>query len=130
MLSEYWNGFDIPRHPVSFRLRDIEDCLESCGCEIERKKLFSLADNPAGLATSLCPWLDPIVRRVRRVRESRSLRLLKNALYVALAIAATPFTLLEAAGGAGSAIMIAARCKGKPKARPLRTGSRLRPGRA
>ena len=127
MLSEYWNGFDVPRHPVSFRQQDIESFLELCGYEIERRKLFSLADNPAGLATSLCPWLDPIVRRVRRVRESRHLALLKSTLYAALAAAATPFTLLEAASGAGSTIMIAARRKGERNDRILGAGSRLSP---
>ena len=59
------------------------------------------------------------MRRIRRVRESSSLELLKNALYLALTAVATPFTLLEAAAGAGSVIMIAARHNGEPNFRVL-----------
>ena len=35
------------------------------GFEVLRRKYFSLRDNPAGLATSLAPGLDPMARRIR-----------------------------------------------------------------
>jgi hypothetical protein len=73
-----------------------------------RRKFFSLRDNPAGLATSLAPQLEPMSRRVRLVKEGPATRLLKNALYLALVAAALPFTLLEAACGAGSTVMVEA----------------------
>ena len=47
------------------------DLLDHCGFEIVRRKHFSLRDNPAGLASSLAPGLDPMARRVRKVRGIR-----------------------------------------------------------
>ena len=113
LLGENWNGFDVPRRLLCFRLEDLEDLLDACGYEIVRRKFFSLRDNPAGLATSLCPRLDPVVRRVRKMEESRFGSLLRDALYFALAAAAAPLTLLEAAAGAGSTVMIEAARRGE-----------------
>ena len=83
--------------------------MESAGFEVVRRKYFSLRDNPAGLASSLVPSLDPMARRVRRVAESTGVRLLKDLTYFALVVASLPFTLVEAACGAGSTVMIEAR---------------------
>jgi SAM-dependent methyltransferase len=111
MLGENWSGIDIPRHLLDFRARDLEALLESRGFEVLRRKHFSLRDNPAGLATSLAPWLDPMARRLRRVRESHAGKLAKDFLYLALVVAALPFTVVEAACRAGSTIMLEARKK-------------------
>ena len=70
-----------------------------------RRKHFSLRDNPAGLATSLAPSLDPMARRIKGKPAS----LFHNAAYLALTAAALPFALLEAACGHGSSIMLEAR---------------------
>jgi len=48
---------------------------------------------------------------VRKVRESAVVKLLKDFVYFGLVIAGLPFTLLEAACGAGSTIMVEARRK-------------------
>ena len=106
LLGERWSGLDVPRHLINFRAEDLEELLEGCGFEVLRRKYFSLRDNPAGLATSLCPDLEPVARRMRGVRESAGAQAFKSALFFALTIAAIPFTLLEAAGAAGSTIMI------------------------
>lgn len=106
LLGERWSGFDVPRHLINFREEDLVDLLSACGFEVERRKHFSLRDNPAGLATSLAPSLEPVSRKVRKVPESRMTELAKNLLYLGLVAAATPFTLLEAAGHAGSTIMV------------------------
>jgi hypothetical protein len=89
--------------------------LESCGFEVLRHKHFSLRDNPAGLATSLAPQLDPMARRVRKIAEPSIQRLLKDVLYTALVMASAPFTLLEAVCRAGSTIMIEARKSDAPQ---------------
>ncbi len=68
LLGENWSGLDVPRHLLTFRASDLEVLLDRCGFEAVRYKYFSLRDNPAGLATSLAPWLDPMARRVRGVR--------------------------------------------------------------
>ena len=52
-----------------FRLREhIDRLLDSCGFETLRRKFFSLRDNPAGLATSLAPALDPMARHLPEER--------------------------------------------------------------
>ncbi|MBK5290827.1 MAG: class I SAM-dependent methyltransferase [Acidobacteriia bacterium] len=111
LLGEYWSGVDIPRHLFNFRARDIEILLDRCGFEVVRTKHFSLRDNPAGLATSLAPGLDPMARRIRDLDESPRTRLIKDLLYLGLVIAALPLTILEAACHAGSSVMVEARKK-------------------
>lgn len=111
LLGERWNGIDVPRHLTDFRLSDLDSLLDSCGFEILRHKHFSLRDNPAGMATSLAPMLDPMARRLRHTEETSRQRLWKDLLYVALIGASLPFTLLEAACRAGSTIMVEARKK-------------------
>jgi SAM-dependent methyltransferase len=109
LLGRAWNGLDVPRHLFDFRARDLERLIESCGFVVVRRKHFSWRDNPAGLASSLAPGLDPMARRTRRVRESSAARIAKDTAHFALALGGLPFTLLEAAAGAGSTIMIEAR---------------------
>jgi 2-polyprenyl-3-methyl-5-hydroxy-6-metoxy-1,4-benzoquinol methylase len=111
MLGENWIGVDVPRHLVTFRASDIEALLESYGFEIVRRKFFSLRDNPAGLASSLAPWLDPMARRLRGIAEKPNVKLLKDLVYFCLVAACLPLTLLEAACRAGSTIMVEARKK-------------------
>ena len=100
---------DVPRHLFDFRARDVEKLLARCGFKVVRRKYFSLRDNPAGLASSVAPSLDPMARRVRRVRESSGARLVKDLAYLALVLAALPLTAIEAAFRAGSTVMIEAR---------------------
>ena len=111
LLGAAWNGVDVPRHLYDFRPADLDRMLDSCGFEVLRRKFFSLRDNPAGLATSIAPALDPMARRIRGRGESPRGRLAKDLLYGALVIAALPFTAIEAACRAGSTIMIEARKK-------------------
>lgn len=111
LLGEAWNGLDVPRHLLDFRARDLEILLDNCGFETVRHKYFSLRDNPAGCATSIAPWLDPMARKVRRPNEGPRLKLFKDLVYFALAAACLPFTILEAACRAGSTVMVEARKK-------------------
>jgi SAM-dependent methyltransferase len=111
LLGEAWNGIDVPRHLVNYRTADIDALLEHAGFEVVRHKFFSLRDNPAGLASSLAPALDPMARRIRHPGEGARERLFKDLLYFAIVVAALPFTLLEAACRAGSTVMIEARRK-------------------
>jgi hypothetical protein len=48
-------------------------------------------------------------RRTRRVKESSAARIAKDLAYFALVAAAVPFTLVEAAAGAGATVTIEAR---------------------
>jgi SAM-dependent methyltransferase len=109
LLGESWSGLDVPRHLLNFRARDLELLLDRCGFEVVRTKHFSLRDNPAGLATSIAPGLDPMARRIRRTPETPRQRFLKDLAYFGIVLASTPLALLEAACRAGSTIMIEAR---------------------
>ena len=109
LLGKRWNGVDVPRHLVDFRARDILRLVESCGFRVVRRKFFSLRDNPAGLASSIAPGLDPMARRVRGVRETGGMRVAKDLLYFGLMAGCLPFAVAEAACGAGSTVMIEAR---------------------
>jgi SAM-dependent methyltransferase len=111
LFGEAWNGLDVPRHLVDFSARDLHSLLTHCGFEVVRHKHFSLRDNPAGMATTLAPSLDPMARRIRRVPESGRARLLKDLVYLGLVAASLPVAMLEAACRAGSTIMIEARRK-------------------
>jgi SAM-dependent methyltransferase len=107
LLGHRWSGIDVPRHLNDFRGADIEFLLGECGYEVTRRKHFSLRDNPAGLATSLAPGLEPVARRVRGLPTSY----LHYGAYLALVVAALPFAALEAAFHRGSTIMLEARVR-------------------
>ena len=115
LFGQHWNGIDVPRHLTDFKLSDLDSMLDHCGFEVLRHKHFSLRDNPAGMASSLAPSLDPMARRLRHVNEIAPQRLLKDLLYMALVGGCVPFTLLEAACRAGSTIMVEARKKDSRK---------------
>jgi SAM-dependent methyltransferase len=109
LLGRRWNGVDVPRHLFDYRDEDMERMLRVCGFEVVRRSYFSLRDNPAGLAISLAPGLDPMARRVRKAPEGPARRLAKDLAHLALVAAALPFTLAEAACRAGSTVMMEAR---------------------
>lgn len=109
LFGEAWNGVDVPRHLVNYKAADVDRFLERAGYEVVRHKYFSLRDNPAGLATTIAPSLDPMARRVRKKSETQGTRLLRDLVYLGLVAASVPFTALEAAFGAGSTVMVEAR---------------------
>lgn len=111
LFGERWNGIDVPRHLIDFRASDLDQLLDMCGFEVLRHKYFSLRDNPAGMATSIAPQLDPMSRRLRKVDDSDRTRLLKDLAYMGLVVASLPFTILEAACRAGSTVMVEAKKK-------------------
>ena len=108
LLGRRWSALDVPRHLVHFRAEDLEDLLTGCGFRVMRRKFFSLRDNPASLATSLFPGWEPVVRRVRGVREPAAIGAIKSFLYLGLVVLSLPFALWEAAAKAGSTVLIEA----------------------
>lgn len=108
LLGRRWSALDVPRHLFHFRAEDLEDVLAGCGFRVVRRKFFSLRDNPASAATSLCAGLEPLVRRVRGVREPALVGALKSFLYFGLVALSLPFALWEAAAMAGSTILVEA----------------------
>ena len=57
LLAGAWEGFDIPRHPVSFDDTSLGRLLESCGLVVASSRTGSVIEAAFSLATSLCPWL-------------------------------------------------------------------------
>ena len=108
LLGRRWSALDIPRHLFHFRADDLEDLLAGCGFRVVRRKFFSLRDNPASLATSLFPSCEPVVRRVRKVREPVLVGTVKSILYLGVVVLSLPFALWEAAAKAGSTILVEA----------------------
>jgi len=108
ILGPRWNGMDVPRHLTDFRERDLTKMLGQCGFRVRRLKFFSWRDNPAGLASSLAPNLDPVARNVRGLDRTGIGKLLKDMVYFGLTMASVPFAAAEAAAGAGSSVMIEA----------------------
>jgi len=85
-------------------------CSMLAGLKVIRRKHFSCAINPAGLATS---WRQDgsMARRISRRLESPRQQLFKDLVYLAMVVAAMPLTMIEAACHAGSTIMMEARKK-------------------
>ncbi len=108
VLARKWNGLDVPRHLTDFRSADLRKLLGQCGFRIRRTKFFSWRDNPAGLASSIAPKLDPVARNVRNLDRLPFAKLVKNLLYLGLVVASIPFTVAEAAAGKGSTVMMEA----------------------
>jgi SAM-dependent methyltransferase len=108
LLGRRWNGVDVPRHLTDFRANDLERLLRQCGFRVRRRKFFSWRDNPAGLATSLAPALDPVARNVRGLDRSGFGKLTKDLMFLGLVIASAPFAVAEAMVGKGSTVMVEA----------------------
>ena len=109
LLADRWGGFDVPRHRLMFRLETLQSALEDSGFKVLRHKYFSLYSDPVELATSIAPSLDPALRRMRGVRESKYLAVAKDALYAILMLVAAPLALLEGTSGSGATLMVEAR---------------------
>jgi 2-polyprenyl-3-methyl-5-hydroxy-6-metoxy-1,4-benzoquinol methylase len=111
LLGRRWNGMDVPRHVTDFRTKDMERLLEQSGFRVKRRKFFSWRDNPAGLASSLAPELDPVARNVRALDGSGAAKLLKDLVYLGLVLASVPFAVAEAVAGKGSTVMFEAEAR-------------------
>jgi SAM-dependent methyltransferase len=111
LFGENWSGLGVPGRLVHFRRKDVEKLLGRCGFETVRVRHFSLGDDPTGMARSIAPGFDPAVRQARGVKETPRMRVWKDVVFMALAAACVPFTVLEAACNAGSTVMIEARKK-------------------
>jgi SAM-dependent methyltransferase len=104
-LGNRWVGFDVPRHLYTFRESDIVALLQRHGFRVIRRKHFSLRDNPASLATSIAPSLDPMAGKVRRKTR---MPLVKDLAYLSLMLASLPFAAIEAGFKRGATIMLEA----------------------
>ncbi len=120
-----WYGLDVPRHLINFSADGLEILLREAGLEIRAVSRFSLRDNPAALASSAAPALDPIGRKGRRRDAGRpAARAALELAYFSLTLLALPLALAESAFGLGATLWVAA----SPTNRRI-SGSGLQPGR-
>lgn len=106
-----WYGLDVPRHVVNYSHYAIRKLLGSAGFRIRRTRHFNLRDNAAAVASSLCPSLDPVSRRVRNARhsgESTAMAWIKHAAYAGVLVAAYPLILAESLFNSGGTVTLEA----------------------
>ncbi len=109
-----WYGLDVPRHVINFSAQGLVILLREAGLQVRAASRFSLRDNPAALASSAVPSLDPISRKGRGRDAGRPLtRAVLEAAYFALVLLAFPFALAESACGAGATLWVEAILPGR-----------------
>jgi SAM-dependent methyltransferase len=112
-FGRHWYGLDVPRHVINFTPRALGYLLEETGFEFRLSTRFSLRDNPASIASSLVPRLDPVRRKARPHSTPIAEGLLEIA-YFCLFLLVLPFAFLESIFGAGGTIWACAWKKPPP----------------
>jgi 2-polyprenyl-3-methyl-5-hydroxy-6-metoxy-1,4-benzoquinol methylase len=109
LFGARWYGLDVPRHLINFSPAALERVLAESGFQIVARAQFSLRDNPASIASSLFPSLDPIGRRGRFRRSGPVSAAMLEFLYLGFFLASVPPALLESLLGRGGTIWVSAR---------------------
>jgi 2-polyprenyl-3-methyl-5-hydroxy-6-metoxy-1,4-benzoquinol methylase len=104
LFGNLWYGLDVPRHVINYTPKALGILLRETGFEFRFISRFSLRDNPASIASSLAPWLDPIGLRLRRSRSHPIFAGAMEVAYFALFLLALPAAFLESACGRGGTI--------------------------
>lgn len=104
-----WYGLDVPRHLINFSPHAANLLLQKSGFAVQDRARFSLRDNPASIASSLAPGLDPVGRSARAGSHSALRRALLESAYFGMVLASLPAALLESALGYGGTIWLHAR---------------------
>ena len=106
-----WYGLDVPRHVINFSPAALNLLLEDAGFRIHDVARFSLRDNPAAIASSLAPRLDPIGRHGRRRTSGALVDAALEIGYFAIVLLSLPPAILESLSGHGGTIWVQARQK-------------------
>lgn len=104
IFGNSWYGLDVPRHVINYAPKALSHLLRQTGFDFRLISRFSLRDNPASVASSLVPWLDPIRRKGRRLNSHPILSGAMEAAYFALYLLALPPAYLESVFGMGGTI--------------------------
>lgn len=99
-----WYGLDVPRHVINYTPKALGFLLQDAGFEYRLTSRFSLRDNPASIASSLAPWLDPIHRKGMRLDSGPAIGGALEIAYFGLVLFALPAAFLERAFGLGGTI--------------------------
>jgi 2-polyprenyl-3-methyl-5-hydroxy-6-metoxy-1,4-benzoquinol methylase len=111
VFGNSWYGLDMPRHVINYTPRALTHLFRELGFDFRLIPRFSLRDNPASIASSLVPWLDPIRRKGRPLNSGPILSGAMEAAYFALYLVALPPAYLESICGRGGTIWACARKK-------------------
>lgn len=104
VFSTRWYGLDVPRHLINYTPDGLALLLRETGFDFEILSRFSLRDNPASIASSLAPSLDPVHRKGMALNSSALLGGIREAAYLGLCLLAAPAALLESACRRGGTI--------------------------
>jgi SAM-dependent methyltransferase len=99
-----WYGIEVPRHVINFSPKALSLLLQEMGFEYELVSRFSLRDNPASIASSLAPGLDPIGRKGRQLKSGPVVNGLLEIAYFGLFLFALPAAYVESAFGLGGTL--------------------------
>ena len=111
MFGNRWYGIDVPRHVINFTPRALGLLFQEMGYEYHLVSRFSLRDNPASIASSLAPWMDPVGRKGRQSKSGPVWNGLLECAYFGLFLLVLPAAYLESACGMGGTIWAYARLK-------------------
>lgn len=106
VFRSLWYGLDVPRHVINFTPKALGFLLRDTGFEFQKVSRFSLRDNPASMASSAVPWLDPIGRKGRKLDSNPLAGGAMEIAYFILFLLALPIAFLESACGFGGTIWI------------------------
>jgi len=104
MFGNFWRGLDVPRHVINFTPKALDCLLREAGFEFRIKTRFSLRDDPAMLASSMAPGLDPTRRPGTSLRSNLFFSAAREMGYFGLFLLAAPAAFLESACGLGASV--------------------------
>jgi SAM-dependent methyltransferase len=111
LFGTRWYGLDVPRHVINFSPKALRLLLEEMGFEFRLVARFSLRDNPASIASSIVPCLDPIGRKGRRLDSNPISGGAMEIAYLGAFLFALPPALIESLCGRGGTLWAYARRK-------------------
>jgi SAM-dependent methyltransferase len=104
VFGKRWYGLDVPRHVINYTPKAISFLLRETGFKFRLLSRFSLRDNPASLASSLVPSLDPIGRKGRGLYGRPVFNGIMEIAYFGLYVASLPAAFVESSCGFGATV--------------------------
>jgi len=112
IFGRRWYGLDVPRHVINYSPRALSLVLEGTGLDFRLVSRFSLRDNPASIASSIVPWLDPIGRKGRKLASGTIFEAGARIAYLGIFLLSLPPAFIESVFGFGGTLWAYARREG------------------
>jgi 2-polyprenyl-3-methyl-5-hydroxy-6-metoxy-1,4-benzoquinol methylase len=104
LFGRFWYGLDVPRHVINYTPEALGCLLRDAGFDFRIIPRFSLRDNPASIASSLVPWLDPVRRKGRCLNSNPIWDGVIEIAYLGLVLLVLPAAYLESLLGFGGTL--------------------------